>query len=166
MTDSSNTITATISVANSEACLLAAMLSSRDKATIAKVADKLTGADFDNPLLERVFTVIQELTHDGRPTDAATVLNAIQAKGDKGGLPGDQQYIMADLVTLQIVDLHLADYARQVASSSYRRQFLRMTEALAYAAEHAAEDDLMELMAEHGRGQRKARERYDDLINL
>ena len=122
--DTTETINATITVTNSEACLISAMLTSGDKDTIATITDKLDPADFANTLLARIFATLQELVNHNRPTDASTVLNILQAKGNRDGLADDQHHIMTELVTLKIVDLHLADYARQVASTSYRRQYL------------------------------------------
>ncbi|MBC6763244.1 hypothetical protein CRD14_11510, partial [Corynebacterium sp. LK27] len=75
-------------------------------------------------------------------------------------------HIMTELVTLKIVDLHLADYARQVASTSYRRQYLHMTEQLRHAAEHAPEAELLDIMINHGIGQRKAWQRYQDITTI
>lgn len=160
------TINATITVTNSEACLISAMLTSGDKDTIATITDKLDPADFANTLLARIFATLQELVNDNRPTDASTVLNALQAKGNRDGLADDQHHIMTELVTLKIVDLHLADYARQVASTSYRRQYLHMTEQLRHAAEHAPEAELLDIMIAHGIGQRKAWQRYQDITTI
>ncbi len=189
--DTAETISATITVTNSEACLISAMLTSGDKDTIATitdkldpadfantllarifatlqelVTDKLDPADFANTLLARIFATLQELVNDSRPTDASTVLNTLQAKGNRDGLADDQHHIMTELVTLKIVDLHLADYARQVASTSYRRQYLHMTEQLRHAAEHAPEAELLDIMINHGIGQRKAWQRYQDITTL
>ena len=80
--DTAETINATITVTNSEACLISAMLTSGDKDTIATITDKLDPADFANTLLARIFATLQELVNDNRPTDASTVLNALQAKGN------------------------------------------------------------------------------------
>lgn len=44
--DTAETISATITVTNSEACLISAMLTSGDKDTIATITDKLDPADF------------------------------------------------------------------------------------------------------------------------
>lgn len=164
--DTAETISATITVTNSEACLISAMLTSGDKDTIATITDKLDPADFANTLLARIFATLQELVNDSRPTDASTVLNTLQAKGNRDGLADDQHHIMTELVTLKIVDLHLADYARQVASTSYRRQYLHMTEQLRHAAEHAPEAELLDIMINHGIGQRKAWQRYQDITTL
>lgn len=49
--DTAETISATITVTNSEACLISAMLTSGDKDTIATITDKLDPADFANTLL-------------------------------------------------------------------------------------------------------------------
>lgn len=46
--DTAETISATITVTNSEACLISAMLTSGDKDTIATITDKLDPADFAN----------------------------------------------------------------------------------------------------------------------
>ena len=164
--DTAETISATITVTNSEACLISAMLTSGDKDTIATITDKLDPADFANTLLARIFATLQELVNDSRPTDASTVLNTLQAKGNRDGLADDQHHIMTELVTLKIVDLHLADYARQVASTSYRRQYLHMTEQLRHAAEHSPEAELLDIMINHGIGQRKAWQRYQDITTL
>ena len=161
--DTAETINTTITVTNSEACPISAMLTSGDKDTIT---DKLDPADFANTLLARIFATLQELVTHNRPTDASTALNTLQAKGNRDGLADDQHHIMTELVTLKIVDLHLADYARQVASTSYRRQYLHMTEQLRHAAEHAPEAELLDIMINHGIGQRKAWQRYQDITTI
>lgn len=149
-----------------EALLIAALLWNRDTTQAVNLTQTLTPADFANTLLARIFATLQELVNDNRPTDASTVLNALQAKGNRDGLADDQHHIMTELVTLKIVDLHLADYARQVASTSYRRQYLHMTEQLRHAAEHAPEAELLDIMINHGIGQRKAWQRYQDITTI
>lgn len=139
--DTAETISATITVTNSEACLISAMLTSGDKDTIATITDKLDPADFANTLLARIFATLQELVNDSRPTDASTVLNTLQAKGNRDGLADDQHHIMTELVTLKIVDLR-------------------------HAAEHAPEAELLDIMINHGIGQRKAWQRYQDITTL
>ena len=54
---------------------------------------------------------------------------------------------------------------RRHPRASYRRQFDHMAEQLRYAAETAPEDELMNIMVEHGIGQRHAWNRYKN-INL
>ena len=65
--DTTETINATITVTNSEACLISAMLTSGDKDTIDTITDKLDPADFANTLLARIFATLQELVNDSRP---------------------------------------------------------------------------------------------------
>ena len=83
--DTTDTINATITVTNSEACLISAMLTSGDKGTIATITDKLDPADFANTLLARIFATLQELVNDNRPTDAS--MNCSPLVGLRNQLP-------------------------------------------------------------------------------
>lgn len=153
-----------ISISSSEACLLSAMMHNRDEDLLRRIADKLAPADFESPIFAKIFTGMAELLTERRPCDPAAVRSYITAKGERDGLPADTlNTTIVGLLTLDAIDLHAGEYARQVASASYRRQFARMADGLRHAAETAPEAELLPIMVQYGIGQRKAWERYQGM---
>lgn len=153
-----------ISISSSEACLLSTMMHNRDAKLLQRIATTLDPADFESPVFSRIFTGMTELLAHNRPCDPAAIRSHLAAKGTRDGLPADVlNAAIVNLLTLETIDMHAGEYARQVASASYRRQFARMTEQLRHAADAAPEAELLSIMVQHGIGQRKAWERYQGM---
>lgn len=153
---------------DSEALLLSALLwaGQRGHHTAANaVAQALTAEDFYRPMYAKVFRVMCERAQESRPCDSASVITALTSKGTKEGMSQrDATEMMMTLIGLQANDLAVEDYAHQVASKSYRRQFHRMVTHLGQIATEAPEDELFAHLVEVGKGQRRAWERYRHLI--
>lgn len=155
-----------VTISSSEACLLSAMMHNRDTERLQAIATTLDAGDFESPIFAHIFTAMADLLSQSRPCDAATVRSHLEAQGAHEALPADViNSTVVGLLTLGAIALHVGEYARQVVSASYRRQFAHMAEQLRYAVETAPEDELMNIMVEHGIGQRHAWNRYKN-INL
>lgn len=153
---------------DSEALLLSALLwaGERGNHTAANaVAQTLTVEDFYRPMYAKIFRVLCERAQKRKPCDSASVITALTSRGTKDGmLQRDATEMMMTLIGLQANDLAVTDYAHQVASKSYRRQFHRMVAHLGQIATEAPEDELFARLVEVGKGQRRAWDRYRRLI--
>ena len=95
------------------------------------------------------------------PTDSASVIATLSAQGSHDGMTRrDTTELMATLLGLQANDLLAPEYARQVLSISYRRQFQRMVTKLAQIAHDAPEDELFNQLVACGQQQRTAWQRF------
>ncbi|WJZ16443.1 DnaB-like helicase N-terminal domain-containing protein [Corynebacterium gottingense] len=149
---------------DSEALLLSALLWAGQRGDLLTVNEALNiveAGDFYRPNYAKIFRAIQERAAEDRPTDSATVIATLSAKGAKDGMTTrDTTELMATLLGLQANDLLAAEYARQVLSLSYRRQFRRMVQRLAQIADEAPEDELFAQLVAQGKQQRAAWERF------
>ena len=149
---------------DSEALLLSALLWAGQRGDLAPVTQAtgiVEAGDFYRPHYAKVFSVIQQRAGEGKTTDSATVIATLSAKGAREGMTTrDTTELMATLLGLQANDLLSAEYARQVLSISYRRQFHRMVQRLAQIASDAPEDELFDQLVAQGRQQRAAWERF------
>ena len=152
-----------VTLSSSEACLLSGMMHAGDKQQLQRIAAALHPGDFESPIFARIFTAMTQLLDDNRPIDAATVRSYLQAHGGATAPADLINFTIVGLLTLGANDLHIGEYARQVVGASYRRQFAYMAQQLRYAAETAPEDELMNIMVEHGIGQRQAWNRYQNI---
>lgn len=149
---------------DSEALLLSALLWAGQRGDLAPVRSALevvAAGDFYRPHYAKLFSLIAERCDKGQPTDSATAVSRLAARGARDGMPArDATELMATLLNLQAQDLLARDYAEQVLSTSYRRQFQRMVSELAHIAADAPEEDLFEHLVDIGRQQRSAWERF------
>ena len=149
---------------DSEALLLSALLWAGQRGDLSPVRHALAiiePADFYRPPYARVCAIIAERAERDIPTDSASVIATLSAQGARNGMTRrDATELMATLLGLQANDLLAAEYARQVLSLSYRRQFQRMVARLAQIAHEAPEEELFAHLIECGRQQRTAWQRY------
>lgn len=149
---------------DSEALLLSAMLWAGQRGDLHPVRQALAiiePADFYRPHYAKVCAVIAERATRDLPTDSASVIATLSAQGAHNGLSRrDTTELMATLLGLQANDLLAPEYARQVLSISYRRQFQRMVTRLSQIAHEAPEDALFEHLVAVGKQQRTAWQRY------
>lgn len=149
---------------DSEALLLSAMLwagQRGDLATIRQVMGVVTAGDFYRPHYGKLFSLIAQRCNESAPTDSATAVAMLSARGTRHGMTTrDATELMATLLGLQAQDLLAAEYARQVLSTSYRRQFQRAVAELAQTAAEAPVDELFANLVEVGKKQRVAWNRF------
>lgn len=147
-----------------EALLIAALMRTRDMRRVENIARKLTAADFYNTSCAAIFATMRDQIAQGRPCDAASIRSALRAQGEQSGIqPADVDPLITTLIGLNAADFLLESYVSEVASLSYRRQFMRMADRLAQIAATAPEDDLYDLLIKEGKAQRKTWERYREL---
>lgn len=151
-----------------EALLLCALLwMETGTPTTRFVVDYVDPQDFYNPSYARLFSIIAQHVSDEKPVHPATIAGRISAAGTIEPWPGgSHQMFIADLVHLGALPEQAHWYAEQVLSTSYRRQFHTMTQALAHTAEHAPENQLFSIMVEHGKAQRRAWSRRTEFAKL
>lgn len=149
---------------DSEALLLSAMMWTRDTPALQSITSQLTPEDFYRPHYGYIFSVVRQRVTEGKPCDAASMNSALNAAGGHGGWTRkDIVNFMAMLATLESNSHIVNEYAVQVASGSYRRQFKRMVQHLHHAGDEAAEYELFDIMVQQGKAQRTAWERYQSL---
>lgn len=149
---------------DSEALLLSALLWAGQRGDLSPVRQALAiidPADFYRPPYAKVCAVIAERAERDLPTDSASVVATLSAQGAHDGMTRrDTTELMATLLGLQANDLLAPEYARQVLSISYRRQFQRMVTKLAQIAHDAPEDELFNQLVACGQQQRTAWQRF------
>lgn len=140
-----------------EPMLLCALMWNRRSAVVDQIMTLLAPSDFAKPVERALFEQIRDAHAEGRPYDPASLHSAVERAGDELGVAGDAlRDALRGLVTLGADPLFAADYAAQIISQSYRRQFRAMTERLAMVADVAPESDLFDKLVEEGSRQRTA----------
>lgn len=151
---------------DSEALLLSAMLWAGQRGDLEPVRSAIevvTAGDFYRPHYAKLFSLIAQRCNNGKPTDSATAVARLSALGTRDGMPARDAYdLMATLLNLQAQDLLAREYAEQVLSMSYRRQFQRMVADLSQIAAEAPEDALFEHLVVIGKQQRTAWQRFNE----
>lgn len=143
---------------DSEALLLCGLMwAPVGNADAAHIAEVLTAEDFYNPPYGTIFQIIAERVVMNQPTDAASLRSWVIEQGSDSPIrPGQATTLLLNLATLGTTPERLVSYADQVLGASYRRGYFAMTQALSQAAKHAPENQLFDIMVEHGKAQRRA----------
>ncbi len=150
---------------DSEALLLSALLWAGQRGDLGPVraaVEVVTAGDFYRPHYAKLFALIEERCGEDQPTDSATAVAKLAARGTREGMSTrDATELMATLLGLQAQDLRAREYAEQVLSMSYRRQFQRTVAQLVQIAADAPEEELFAQLVLIGKQQRAAWERFN-----
>jgi Replicative DNA helicase len=141
-----------------EALLLCAMMWAPDNDDDAtRVCTVLTAKDFYKPQMGALFSIITTRRTNGEAADPASIQSWLSEQGDRAPLPAHTaRPLLIDIATLGVTHERIIAFADQVLGASYRRGYQVMATALAHAGETAPEDQLFEIMVNHGRAQRTA----------
>lgn len=148
-----------------EAMFLSALMWAADDSEVAeRVCGVLTADDFYNMAYAEIFSLMLARREKNEPIDAVSLQSAFHTLGDTSPLPlSSARETLLALATLGAAPQRLFAYADQVLGTSYRRQFQAMAGNLVHVAETAPEDQLFEIMVEHGKRQRHAWARRQQL---
>lgn len=143
---------------DSEALLLCGLMwAPVGSADAAHIVEVLTAKDFYNPPYGTIFQIIAERVAMKQPTDAASLRSWVMQQGSDSPIrPQQATTLLLSLATLGTVPEQLISYADQLLGASYRRGYFTMTQALVQAAKFAPENQLFDIMVEHGKAQRRA----------
>lgn len=143
---------------DSEALLLCGLMwAPADNADATRVMEVLTPDDFYNPPYAAIFQIIADRKAASEPVDAASLRSWVIEQGSDSPIhPQQATSLLLSLATLGTLPEQLRNYADQIMGAAYRRGYFAMTQALAHAAETAPENQLFDIMVEHGKAQRRA----------
>lgn len=151
---------------DSEAMLLSGMLFAAQnggRKLLEPVANNLTAEEFCSPHYRQVYATMMQLLDQDRLPDPASIVTCLVEQGAIEGMHReDATNLLTKLLGLQAEPFQIVEYARQVASYAYRRQFAEMVSRLEQIAKEAPEDRLFSHMVAFGCKQRSIWKKYAD----